>query len=239
MRDGWRLAFGTFTVIRVAAPRTVDGRVAGVAMLLAPVTVIPALVVWVGLGTLVGHGLLPTAVGAALALVSTALLSRAMHLDGLADTVDGLTAGYDRERALDVMRRGDTGPAGAAAVVLTLLVQATAIGALLESALGLALAGTALVSSRLAAGLCCRAGVPAARSEGLGHAVAGSVRPGRLLAAAAVVVGVAAGGVGLRGLDAGAGGACCRSGRRCRDGRRCGGGDRAAPHRAAVRRRHG
>ncbi len=203
MRDGWRLAFGTLTVIRVAPPRVVDGRAAGVAMLLAPVTALPALAVWTALALLVVHGLLPAAVGAALALVSTALLSRAMHLDGLADTADGLTASYDRGRALEVMRRGDTGPAGAAALVLTLLVQAAALASLMPSTVGVALAGAALVASRLAPAVCARTGIPAARPEGLGHTVAGSVPTGRLLAAAAVVVGVAAVGAGLVGYTQG------------------------------------
>ena len=53
----------------------------------------------------------------------------ALHLDGLADLADGLTSGHDRERSLAVMRRGDTGPAGAAAIVLALLLLgAVAVG---------------------------------------------------------------------------------------------------------------
>ncbi len=108
-------------------------------------------------------------------MVTAAALSRAMHLDGLADTADGLAAGYDRERALEVMRRGDTGPAGAAALVLTLLVQVACLAALLTSAVGATLAGVALLASRLAPALCARLGVPAARRGGpRGQAVAGS-----------------------------------------------------------------
>lgn len=205
MRDGWRLAVGTFTVIRVTPPRAVDRRAAGVAMLLAPVTALLALVVWMALAILVVNGLLPPAVGAALALVSTALLSRAMHLDGLADTADGLTASYDRDRALEVMRRGDTGPAGVAALVLTLLVQAAALASLVQSVVGVALAGSALVASRLAPAVCAHTGIPSARPEGLGHTVAGSVRTGWLLAIVLVVLGVAAVGAGLVGSTRGLG----------------------------------
>ena len=73
------------------------------------------------------HGLLPYAVAAVLALVAAALLSRALHLDGLADLADGLTSGHDRERSLEVMRRGDTGPAGAAALVLVLGLDAACL----------------------------------------------------------------------------------------------------------------
>lgn len=203
MRDGWRLAFGTLTVVRVAPPRAVDGKVAGVAMLLAPVTAVPALVVWTALALLVLHGLLPAAVAAALALVATTLLSRAMHLDGLADTADGLTASYDRDRALQVMRRGDTGPAGAAAMVLTLIVQAAALASLVQSHVGAALAGVALIASRLAPAICSHVGVPPARAEGLGHTVAGSVPTTRLAATVAAVVGVAVVGSALVGSTRG------------------------------------
>jgi adenosylcobinamide-GDP ribazoletransferase len=192
MRDSWRLAVGTFTTVPVAPPSRTDRDVAGGAMLLAPLTALPALLVWAALGLATLHGVLPAAVGGALALVATALVSRALHLDGLADTADGLSASYDRGRALEVMRRGDTGPAGAAALVLTLLVQAASLASLSTSALGLVLAAVALLSSRLAPCLCARVGVPAARPEGLGQAVAGSVRRRDAAALVALLAGAGA-----------------------------------------------
>lgn len=192
MRDGWRLALGTFTVVRVTPPRSVDRRVAAVAMVLAPLTAVPALAVWVLLGVAVNRGLLPAGVAAALAVAVVAALSRAMHLDGLADTADGLAASYDRERALEVMRRGDTGPAGAATLVLSLLLQVACLSTLLATPTGLALAAAALVASRLAAAVTTRRGVPAARSDGLGRAVAGSVGTGAAWAGVAAVAGSAA-----------------------------------------------
>jgi len=39
--DAARLAVGTLTAVRVRAPRRVDARVAGTAMLLAPLAVLP------------------------------------------------------------------------------------------------------------------------------------------------------------------------------------------------------
>ncbi len=41
LRDGWLLATGTLTVLRVPPPTVVDRRVAGTAMTLAPLAVLP------------------------------------------------------------------------------------------------------------------------------------------------------------------------------------------------------
>ncbi|MCU1535669.1 MAG: Adenosylcobinamide-GDP ribazoletransferase, partial [Humibacillus sp.] len=46
VRDAWRLALGTFTAVPVTPPGRTDGRVAGTAMLLAPLTALPALAAW-------------------------------------------------------------------------------------------------------------------------------------------------------------------------------------------------
>jgi adenosylcobinamide-GDP ribazoletransferase len=175
MRDAWRLAVGTFTALRVPQPVHVDRTVLGRAMLLAPLTTVPASLAWVALGVAASAGWAPSGVVAVLALVVTALLSRALHLDGLADLADGLTSGHDPVRSLEVMRRGDTGPAGAAAVVLVLLLDAACLAVLLGTAAGTVLAVVALVASRLACAVCARTGIPAARTEGLGQGVAGTV----------------------------------------------------------------
>lgn len=180
MPDALRLALGTFTAIRVPGPRRVDTRVAGRAMLLAPVTAAPLALGWLLLAAVSARGWLSGLVAGALCVGAGALLSRAMHLDGLADTTDGLAAGYDRRRALEVMRRGDTGPAGAAALVLVLIAQVASLGTLLQDLRGAALAVVALLASRLAPAVACRRGIPAARSEGLGQTVAGSVAPAAL-----------------------------------------------------------
>jgi adenosylcobinamide-GDP ribazoletransferase len=195
MRDAWRLSAGTFLAVPVRPPSRVDRAVAEGAMVLAPVTALPIGTAWVALGLGAEHGIVPPLVAAVLGLIATALLSRAMHLDGLADLADGLTSGSSRTRALEVMKKGDTGPAGAAALVLVLLLQAAALASLLGSLPGAALAVTALVSSRLAPAVACREGVPAARPSGLGAAVVGSVRPLALLAAVGAVL--LAGGVTL------------------------------------------
>ena len=104
-----------------------------------------------------------------------ALYSRGMHLDGLADTADGLSAGYDAESSLRAMKASDTGPSGVAAVTLALLVEVVALGSLLPSGAGTGLACVAWLASRHTLALACRRGVPAAQPEGLGALVAGTV----------------------------------------------------------------
>ncbi|WKN47045.1 adenosylcobinamide-GDP ribazoletransferase [Nocardioides sp. Arc9.136] len=175
--DAWRLAVGTLTAVPVAPPRTVDARTAGRAMLLAPLAVLPLglLVAVVGLaGREAGLAPLVTAV---LAVAGLAAGSRALHLDGLSDTADGLTASYDRRRSLEVMKSGTAGPAGVAAVVLVLLLQVTALTSVLREDRGWLLAGALVCLSRCALALACTRGVPGARPDGLGATYVGSVRP--------------------------------------------------------------
>lgn len=194
MRDALALAFGTLTAWRVPPPRRVDRRVAGAAMTLAPLTQLPLLLL-LGLGVLAWHALDGSpGVAAAVTVAVLALATRAMHLDGLADLADGLASSYDRARSLEVMRSGDIGPAGVAAVVLVLLIQTACLAALLQGDVddGL-LAGVALLASRqVLAGACAR-GVPAADDRGLGATVAGSVGRPALVASCVtlLIVGVA------------------------------------------------
>jgi adenosylcobinamide-GDP ribazoletransferase len=116
---------------------------------------------------------------AGLAVATLALLTRALHLDGLADLADGLGSGQPAPIALDIMRRSDIGPFGTVTLVLTLLIQVAAL-AQAEAAgdgRGPAALIAAVVTGRLALTWACRRGVPAARRQGLGALVAGTVRP--------------------------------------------------------------
>jgi adenosylcobinamide-GDP ribazoletransferase len=172
--DGLGLAVGTFTRIP-SGTVTLDARTARAALLLAPVAVLP-LAVGAGLiGAAVEVGL-PPFVAAGLILLLLAYGTRAMHLDGLADVVDGLGAGWDRERALTVMRRGDVGPMGAAAIVLALLLQAGAVADLLAAGWrgALVVAAAVLLSRSVCARLCAR-GTTAAEGSRMATAFVGTV----------------------------------------------------------------
>ncbi|MEJ3744094.1 adenosylcobinamide-GDP ribazoletransferase [Actinomycetes bacterium KLBMP 9797] len=187
--DGLRLAVTTFTVVPVR-PGRVDRRAAAVAMSLAAA-------VGAALGLALGAVLIglfelgtPPLVAGGVTVTLAALLTRGLHLDGLADTMDGLGSYRTGDAALAVMRKPDVGPFGVAALVLALLVQAAALAGLADrgGVAALATVGTATAAGRLAATWACRRGVPAARPDGLGALVAGTVGRAPLAVATAAVV---------------------------------------------------
>jgi adenosylcobinamide-GDP ribazoletransferase len=193
--DALRLAAGTLTVLPVPPPRALGFRVAGLAMALAPVVVLPlgvaaGLVLWAG-----DAAEAPPLLAAALAVAVLAIGSGVLHLDGLSDTADGLAVQGETTRRLEVMRRGDVGPAGVVALLLVLLIQVSALSGL--SAVTLCLA---VVASRGTLALACARGIPAARADGLGSAVAATVHPVACVLVVGVI-GAAAGAVdGWRGV---------------------------------------
>jgi adenosylcobinamide-GDP ribazoletransferase len=158
-------------------------------MLLAPLSTVPMLVVLTLAHLLVVEVVVPPLLVAVTVLVSEALVTRMLHLDGLADTADGLASGASREQSLAVMKASDIGPAGVVSLVLVLLAQTAALTALLPSVAGTALAALAWVSSRQVLAWACRHGVPAASSSGLGALVAGTVsRPGLAVSGALLLM---------------------------------------------------
>ena len=200
--DPLRLALGTLTAVPVRPPSRLDAVTAGRAMVLAPVACLPLAVL---AGAVCGVGALlpvPPLVVGALAVGALALGSRGLHLDGLADTADGLASSYDRERALAVMRSGDVGPMGAATLALVLLAQAASMQQLVSDGGWLAAVGPAVgvVLSRAVLVLVCARGVRPARPEGLGAAVAGSV--GRVPAALVLAGSAVVGALALAAVDA-------------------------------------
>ncbi|MEV0846919.1 adenosylcobinamide-GDP ribazoletransferase [Streptomyces sp. NPDC049954] len=191
--DGIRFAFGTLTVLPVRVSRW-DREAARAGMLWAPLA---GLVVGLSAAAL-GGVLSLLGAGALLAAVASvavpAVLTRGLHLDGLADTADGLGSGKPAEAALGVMKRSDIGPFGVVTLLLVLLTQVAVLSRLYgdgwaQGAIGAAVAG---VVGRLAmTGAAC-AGVPAARPEGLGAAVAGTVPRAAAYGAGALCLAVCA-----------------------------------------------
>lgn len=104
-----------------------------------------------------------------------ALLTRGLHLDGLADTVDGLAAYTGKEQTLEIMRKPDLGPLGMASVVLVLMAQVSALTHCINLHRGTVSLVVAMVTGRVVMTLACTPATPAARSDGLGALVAGTV----------------------------------------------------------------
>lgn len=129
----------------------------------------------------------PPLVCAALALTAMVLATGCFHEDGLADSADGLGGGRDREQRLVIMRDSRIGTYGGVALILSLLLRASAIAALAERT---GMLRTALVL--IAAAAASRAGpillmrlLPPAQSDGSSYAIG---QPSAEQAAAAVLI---------------------------------------------------
>ncbi|MGY2079138.1 adenosylcobinamide-GDP ribazoletransferase [Modestobacter sp. SYSU DS0657] len=140
-------------------------------------------------------------VGAVLGVVVLAVATRGLHLDGLADTADGLGPLRGRERALQVMRSGDVGPFGVATLVLTLLLQVACLAHLLTVDGGWLALPAATLTARLAMARTGLPGVPIAEGSSLGQAVAGTVSRPWLAGAALLTAAAVTGGALFAGRD--------------------------------------
>jgi adenosylcobinamide-GDP ribazoletransferase len=167
-----RLALSWLTVLPVPAPE-VDRRTAGAAIATSPLVGVLLGVVATGvLAGLTWWGSPPILAGL-LVVGLLALGTRGMHVDGLADTADGLGCYGPPERALAVMKDGGAGPFAVATLIVVFGVQATALAALAGAGRWWVVV-LAVAAGRAAFPLCCRRGLPAARPEGLGALVAGT-----------------------------------------------------------------
>ncbi|HWG00949.1 MAG TPA: adenosylcobinamide-GDP ribazoletransferase [Trebonia sp.] len=188
-----RTAVSLFTVLPAGAGETLAEGDAARAVLWMPAVglllgVLGGAVVAGAGGLGAGDSGLRRLLGAALAIALVGLLTGGLHLDGLADTADGLGSRRPAPVALDIMRRSDVGPMGVATLVLVLLIQVTALAAVPRAAAaGLALV-LAAVTGRVAVVLA--TGSDAARPGGFGALVAGRTT-GRARAMTAVGLGCA------------------------------------------------
>jgi adenosylcobinamide-GDP ribazoletransferase len=196
---GLRLAVTLLTAVplpgRKAQPAPPSRRTAAAAMYWAPAVGLGIGAVCAVVLVLARFGHAGPLLASVLAVTAGAVLTRALHLDGLADLADGLGSARPAGQALEIMKRSDVGPFGVVTLVLTLLIQVAALARADALGRGPAAVLTAAVTARLAMTLACRAGVPAARPEGLGALVAGTVRrlPAALLTVAVLAAAAAAG----------------------------------------------
>lgn len=132
--------------------------------------------------------LLPPVPTAVLLVAFLALASGGLHLDGIADTADGMAVQGDRARRLGVMSEGNTGPAGVMALLFILMAEWAAIVSLDGTIRGPAL----IIAPALGRWAVVPVGLifKPARPRGLGHAMQTAMLP--IAAPLATVIGAGA-----------------------------------------------
>ncbi len=125
MKYGWeqfRIALGFLTIL--PASRSLDSTPERLGRSMA---LFPAVGMLLGLGLVVINGmldgLLPRAVLDCLLLVMLIVVTGALHLDGIADLIDGLAGGKDREGVLRIMKDSRVGAMGVVGLVMLLLLK--------------------------------------------------------------------------------------------------------------------
>jgi adenosylcobinamide-GDP ribazoletransferase len=202
----WRVALSLFTVIPAGAGGDLDEGAAARAVFWLPAIGAGLGLAGAGAMVFVAAGELSPGrqlLGAALAVALLALATGGLHLDGLADTADGLGSRRTADQALEIMRRPDAGPFGVATLVLVLLIQVGALASLPRGWPGAAGLVLAAVTSRVAVVLA--TGSPSARPSGFGALVAGRTSAAARAATVAGLLGaVVAAGLALGGVAAAA-----------------------------------
>src|SRR5215469_13737884 len=195
-----RTALSLFTVFPVGAAPEIGRDEASRAVLWLPV--VGALLAVPAAGVLLaaqagGHATPRLLLAAALAIGVLALLTGGLHLDGLADTADGLGSRRPREEALAIMRRSDIGPFGVAALIFAVLIQITALATVSPGWPEAAAVAAAAVTGRVAVVLTTGPGSPPARADGFGALVAGATTARARVMAAALLLALVSGAAAL------------------------------------------
>jgi len=178
-----RAAMAFLTVIPVATPEGASGERLGRAYFPA----IGALLGLVaGISYVLAAAVTSPLVAAVAAIAALAVLTGALHLDGLADATDGLFGGGDVARRLEVMRDSRVGSFGLVAVALVLLGDVAALATMspARAIVALVIAGAV---SRWAL-LLVIAALPYIRESGLGVAAGGRHRLFDLVLGSAITV---------------------------------------------------
>jgi len=120
--DDWRTAAAFLTIFPVADNVTMD-----TPRLARSMGLFPAVGLALGLALVICDWLLnpflPRAVLDCLLLLLLILATGALHLDGIADMIDGLAGGHDRESSLRIMKDSRVGAMGVVGLVMLLLLK--------------------------------------------------------------------------------------------------------------------
>jgi adenosylcobinamide-GDP ribazoletransferase len=123
--------------------------------------------VWWGLAQV-----LPLPVAGAIAVATDVVLTGGLHLDGLADSADGLLPPVSRERRLAIMSDPHVGAFGMIALVTVLLIRAAVLASVHPTGRTVLLVAAVWATSRAAMGVVATT-LPYARPNGLATAFTG------------------------------------------------------------------
>ncbi len=170
-----RAAIGLLTRLPVAGTRAADSDASGAVAF----PLVGGLSGAIGALPLVLAGALEPVLGSLLAIGLLAILTGALHLDGLADTADALLA-RDAERAERARKDPAVGPGGAIALILVLGLETAALAAIVASSGGRFAAAALIVAAAVSRALPVVAIVTrrgALATDGFGAWFAARVRP--------------------------------------------------------------
>jgi len=193
--SGLRLAVRYLTILPIPAPAREEAGDLGRSATWFPVVGLAIGVVVAGVDCLAGQ-VLSMPVSAVLTVAAWKLVTGGLHLDGLADCLDGLM-GRDREHRLAIMRDSRIGTFGAVGLVLFLVLEVVAV-AELPPALRWRVLVVAPAVGRAAPPLVARL-LGAARREGQGAAFVASVAVSGAIGALGVAIAAAASALGAVG----------------------------------------
>lgn len=135
---------------------------------------------------------MPPTLTATVIVLTGILLTGALHLDGLADMADGFGGGRTRNDVLRIMRDHQIGTYGAIALIMTLLLQISAIASLIERDAAARFLVVAPMASRWAMVLLGRRLPYARRDAGLGRALTDHVSNREVWESTALVLAITA-----------------------------------------------
>jgi adenosylcobinamide-GDP ribazoletransferase len=133
--------------------------------------------------------IVPPSMANALLLIMLVVITRALHIDGLADTLDGIMGGHDRMSRLEIMKDSRLGTAGALGIMLLLLMKYLCFNNLFDNDKASALLIAPMLGRWSQIIMVFRANY--GREQGMGSAFVGHLRSTGLIATSAVALGLA------------------------------------------------
>ncbi len=134
--------------------------------------------------------LFPDTIANLFLLALSVVATRALHVDGLADSIDGIMGGRDPESRLAIMKDSRIGTAGVLAIVLVFLVKYVCLNSLFGQYKTMALLTAPAFGRWSQLLMMFKAGY--GRPEGMGKAFVGHVRSGGMLVATMTTLGISA-----------------------------------------------